>query len=282
MKEYNFNKLNEITTPDSWIEKALAIPEAEEKRKPAIAARRIRYMALAASFVLVGALAVILFTNRVTEPPVIAKPTTVQSATEATAPTAVSPTAATSPTEKPTAKATQAPSAPTQSAEQSPTASHNASIHPAVKPTAAPTAAPTQPATAKPTPAPTQPPTSTPIAPTEPPTAAPAEHLPDKPVDLAAVGYDGVIIEKISVDDIVADGAVYCRIRTRDGEVLGDGDPYSEEHLARRIDRDGTVTVYYVPSDCVALPYAGDYVFEFYDETGTILYSGSEYLMPGY
>ena len=126
--------------------------------------------------------------------------------------------------------------------------------------------------------APTQPPAPT-QAPTQPPTVAPTEAPIDKLPDLAPVGYDGIIIEDISADELGDDSIICCRIYTQDGEPVGDGDSYSEEHLARRIDRGEEVTVYYIPCDYVVLPYNGVYRYEFYDETGRILCTGSEYLM---
>ena len=252
---------------------------AKGKAKPKI--RYYRQLAAAAVFVIVGAIAVILFMNRGAQPPVISAPTASQTATEYTVATAVQPTVPTaSPTAAPTEKATQKPTAaPTQRSTQS---GSNAT-QPVDQSSPAPAQQPSEAQPTQPAVAPTQAATTPPIAPTQKPTAAPTEPptetRPDKNDDLAAVGYDGVIIEKISAEDIGGDGLIYCRIFTEDGDLVGDGDPYSAERCAYSYERDGVVTIYYIPCDCIAMPYDGVYRFEFYDETGKILFSGEEYLI---
>ena len=272
MKKYNFNTINNLTTPEGWIEKALEIPQLEEKRRSEVRRRSVRYASLAASIVLVGALAVILFMNKGNQPPVVTAPMTSETVSYDFE------------------RSTQAPTHPaTVAATAAPTVAAAAAAQPTVA--AARATAPTQPGTQNavfsPEPSdisyePTQPVIELDIstqAPTQPPKVAPTEAPKDKLPDLAAVGYDGIIIEDISADELGDDSLICCRIYTRDGEPVGDGDSYSDEHLARRIDRGEEVTVYYIPCDYVVLPYNGVYRYEFYDETGRILCTGSEYLM---
>nr|WP_316625291.1 hypothetical protein [uncultured Ruminococcus sp.] len=281
MKKYNFNTINNLTTPEGWIEKALEIPQLEEKRRSEVRRRSVRYASLAASIVLVGALAVILFMNKGNQPPVVTAPMTSETVSydferstqapthPATVAATAAPTVAAATAAQPTVAAARA-TAPTQPGTQGAAAPAPLDIYdeptqPVIEPDIS-TQAPTQP------PAPTQ-------APTQPPKDAPTEAPKDKLPDLAAVGYDGIIIEDISADELGDDSLICCRIYTRDGEPVGDGDSYSDEHLARRIDRGEEVTVYYIPCDYVVLPYNGVYRYEFYDETGRILCTGSEYLM---
>ena len=281
MKKYNFNTINNLTTPEGWIEKALEIPQLEEKRRSEVRRRSVRYASLAASIVLVGALAVILFMNKGNQPPVVTAPITSETVSydferstqapthPATVAATAAPTVAAATAAQPTVAAARA-IAPTQPGTQGAAAPAPLDIYdeptqPVIEPDIS-TQAPTQP------PAPTQ-------APTQPPKDAPTEAPKDKLPDLAAVGYDGIIIEDISADELGDDSIICCRIYTRDGEPVGDGDSYSDEHLARRIDRGEEVTVYYIPCDYVVLPYNGVYRYEFYDETGRILCTGSEYLM---
>ena len=272
MKKYNFNTINNLTTPEGWIEKALEIPQLEEKRRSEVRRRSVRYASLAASIVLVGALAVILFMNKGNQPPVVTAPMTSETVSYDFE------------------RSTQAPTHPaTVAATAAPTVAAATAAQPTVA--AARATAPTQPGTQNavfsPEPSdisyePTQPVIELDIstqAPTQPPKDAPTEAPKDKLPDLAAVGYDGIIIEDISADELGDDSIICCRIYTRDGEPVGDGDSYSDEHLARRIDRGEEVTVYYIPCDYVVLPYNGVYRYEFYDETGRILCTGSEYLM---
>ncbi len=281
MKKYNFNTINNLTTPEGWIEKALEIPQLEEKRRSEVRRRSVRYASLAASIVLVGALAVILFMNKGNQPPVVTAPMTSETVSydferstqapthPATVAATAAPTVAAATAAQPTVAAARA-TAPTQPGTQgaeapAPLDIYDEPTQPLIEPDIS-TQAPTQP------PAPTQ-------APTQPPKVAPTEAPIDKLPDLAAVGYDGIIIEDISADELGDDSLICCRIYTRDGEAVGDGDSYSDEHLARRIDRGEEVTVYYIPCDYVVLPYNGVYRYEFYDETGRILCTGSEYLM---
>ena len=282
MKKYNFNTINNLTTPEGWIEKALEIPQLEEKRRSEVRRRSVRYASLAASIVLVGALAVILFMNKGNQPPVVTAPMTSETVSydferstqapthPATVAATAAPTVAAATAAQPTvaaARATEPTQPGTQNAVFSPEPSDISyePTQPVIEPDIS-------------TQAPTQPPAPTP-APTQPPKDAPTEAPKDKLPDLAAVGYDGIIIEDISADELGDDSLICCRIYTKDGEPVGDGDSYSDEHLARRIDRGEEVTVYYIPCDYVVLPYNGVYRYEFYDETGRILCTGSEYLM---
>lgn len=274
MKKYNFNTINNLTTPEGWIEKALEIPQLEEKRRSEVRRRSVRYASLAASIVLVGALAVILFMNKGSQPPVVTAPMTSETVSydferSTQAPTHTATVAATAaPTVAATAARATAPTQPgTQNAVSSPEPSdiYDEPAQPVIEPEIS-TQAPTQP------PAPTQ-------APTQPPKDAPTEEPEKNSPDLAPVGYDGIIIEKVPKDDIPDDSLICCRIYSEDGEILGDGDPYSEQHHARWYEVDGVVTMYYVP-DGIDLPHTGVYRYEFYDAAGNTLSSGDEMLAP--
>ena len=281
MKKYNFNTINNLTTPEGWIEKALEIPQLEEKRRSEVRRRSVRYASLAASIVLVGALAVILFMNKGNQPPVVTAPMTSETVSydferstqapthPATVAATAAPTVAAATAAQPTVAAARA-TAPTQPGTQNavfspePSDIYDEPTQPVIVPEIS-TQAPTQP------PAPTQ-------APTQPTKVAPTEELEKKSPDLAPVGYDGIIIEKVPKDDIPDDSLICCRIYSEDGEILGDGDPYSEQHHARWYDVDGIVTMYYVP-DGIDLPNTGVYRYEFYDAAGNTLSAGDELLM---
>ncbi len=93
MKEFNFNTIKNLPVPEQWIENALAIPETEEQ-KPAVVPlsnvhceesaepmtrqsqpfwRKPRFIALAASMVLVTALSISLFLSMGSKPPIAVK-----------------------------------------------------------------------------------------------------------------------------------------------------------------------------------------------------------------
>lgn len=75
MKEFNFNTLRDLPVPEQWIENALAIPETEEQKPAAVPFWRMpRYIAMAATLVLVSALSIALFLSMGSKPPVAVKP----------------------------------------------------------------------------------------------------------------------------------------------------------------------------------------------------------------
>lgn len=82
MKEFNFNTLQNLPVPGQWIENALAIPETEEQRPAAVPFwRKPRFIAMAATLVLVSALSIALFLT-MGKPPVAVKSGSPSAATE--------------------------------------------------------------------------------------------------------------------------------------------------------------------------------------------------------
>ena len=199
MKKLNFNSIQSLQTPDSWIENALAIPEKESK-KPAFITRP-RIIAAAASIVLVTAVSVALFLTMGNNSPVEIKPSydgDVQPPTSYTGdiyPTAASEsgqqnTAPTSPTEDKAEQIRRAiesvinPTAQTQSGDHAnPTTPSGSQSSANAQPSSqAPTTKPTQKATVKPTEKATQAATEiTIITPTTKPTQAPTQKPTRKP-----------------------------------------------------------------------------------------------------
>lgn len=83
MKKANFNTLRDLPVPESWIENALAIPEAEEQKPAGVPFwRRPRVIAMAASLVLVCGLSLALFLTMGNKPPVAVKSGSKTSSTE--------------------------------------------------------------------------------------------------------------------------------------------------------------------------------------------------------
>ena len=275
MKNINFHSLKNTPVPEELKQSVIAVPERSGTKRKVYPGRMIRFAVAAAFLAVITAVSVPLFMN-IANAPIPVMPAATEGAQapsghteKPSQPTATEPADPTRPpsAEKATAKPTAVPTQPgTQNAVSSPEPS-DISYEP-TQPVVVPeisTQAPTQP------PAPTQ-------APTQPPKVAPTEELEKKSPDLAPVGYDGIIIEKVPKDDIPDDSLICCRIYSEDGEILGDGDPYSEQHHARWYDVDGIVTMYYVP-DGIDLPNTGVYRYEFYDAAGNTLSSGDELLM---
>ena len=275
MKNINFHSLKNTPVPEELKQSVIAVPERSGTKRKVYPGRMIRFAVAAAFLAVITAVSVPLFMN-IGNAPIPVMPAATEGAQapsghteKPSQPTATEPADPTRPpsAEKATAKPTAVPTQPgTQNAVSSPEPS-DISYEP-TQPVVVPeisTQAPTQP------PAPTQ-------APTQPPKVAPTEELEKKSPDLAPVGYDGIIIEKVPKDDIPDDSLICCRIYSEDGEILGDGDPYSEQHHARWYEVDGVVTMYYVP-DGIDLPHTGVYRYEFYDAAGNTLSSGDELLM---
>lgn len=83
MKEFNFNTLRDLPVPESWIENAFAIPENADREPASIPFwRKPRFIATAASLLLVTALSVGLFLSMGGKTPVPVKPDAKPSATE--------------------------------------------------------------------------------------------------------------------------------------------------------------------------------------------------------
>ena len=275
MKNINFHSLKNTPVPEELKKSVIAVPERSGTKRKVYPGRMIRFAVAAAFLAVITAVSVPLFMN-IGNAPIPVMPAATEGAQapsghteKPSQPTATEPADPTRPpsAEKATAKPTAVPTQPgTQNAVSSPEPSDISyePTQPLIEPDIS-TLAPTQP------PAPTQ-------APTQPPKDAPTEELEKKSPDLAPVGYDGIIIEKVPKDDIPDDSLICCRIYSEDGEILGDGDPYSEQHHARWYEVDGVVTMYYVP-DGIDLPHTGVYRYEFYDAAGNTLSSGDELLM---
>lgn len=311
MKEFNFNTIKNLPVPEQWIENALAIPETEEK-KPAVVPfwRKPRFIALAASLVLVTALSISLFLSMGSKPPIAvksdSKPDSTQIvwstdeygatvATEVVVIPRVGNQNGAHPTEKPSASSQSvenalgggdrttptAPSGQNGASSQSGRTPQSPSAAPQ-DPTAAPSPVTPDP-TAAPRPIETDPPHEPETAPpVELPTTAPWERPPDEPTEPPV--YHATITSSIfkptyglGEKDTIP---VYCKILSTDKSVLyGDPDLYSEQHRAIITENNpGTLKFAYTPADLGILPADGKYYCEFYDENGRRLRYGTMYL----
>lgn len=330
MKEFNFNTIKNLPVPEQWIENALAIPETEEQ-KPAVVPlsnahceesaepmtrqsqpfwRKPRFIALAASLVLVTALSISLFLSMGSKPPIAVKSDSKPDSTQivwstdeygATVATEVvvipgdGDQNGTAPTEKRSAIeqffenvfGTDDRTTPTTPSGQNGASSQNGrtpqSPSPAPQdPTAAPSPVTPDPTTA-PRPIETDPPHEPETAPPEePPTTAPWERPPDEPTEPPV--YHATITSSIfkptyglGEKDTIP---VYCKILSTDKSVLyGDPDLYSEQHRAIITENNpGTLKFAYTPADLGILPADGKYYCEFYDENGRRLRYVTMYL----
>ncbi len=283
MKEFNFNTIKNLPIPEQWIENALAIPEAEEQ-KPAVVPfwRKPRFIALAASLVLVTALSISLFLSMGSKPPIAVKSDSKPDSTQIVWSTdEYGATVATEVVSVPDdgnqngAHPSEEPSASSQSVENalggdrtSPTALSGQGGSESASPTTpgdqrgsatrhggtsqSPTAAPQKPtaSTSPVTPDPTAAPTlietashETEVAPpVELPTTAPWEPIWDDPTEPPGTSY---ITASIPWDVHPGrDHNVFCRLETYDGEIIGEGGLFDGNRLMLFLGTDRQKNIY--------------------------------------
>ena len=298
MKNFNFNSLQNLPTPESWIENALNIP-AKEEQKPAVIPfwRKPRVIAAAASLILVSALSVALFLS-MNNAPVPVKPNSKQASTEIVWSTdANGETVATEivivPDTADQQNATQAsaspsrlspdrdpgdPTAPTSSAEsgrRSPTESgkpSQATEKPVPTDPSAYPAAPTVPPTELEEPDPSEPAW-------EPPTAAPwiPPTEPEEPPTEVVWEITDHIDVYLYNDRIPQDGKIYCKfVSLNTGKVYGDFGDFDDERLMTCLHTGTTESYYYYDCrDHFKVPSffnADECIYSIYDSDGNILY----------
>ncbi len=317
MREFNFDKLKNLEIPDSWVDGALNVPSKREK-SPIVFVSFTRSFASVAMLVLVCSLSLLLFflADDNATPQIDQKVPTSETLVKSTE--SYDTNDSTENTEKELStpfrrvkdfiynlfvKPNQKPSSPTEKDKEtlgsvqpskpseetrneevsSSTTLPSTSIETQsvatepqepthqVKPTQAPTIEPTEKPDVKPTEVPTQPPTQKPTQkPTQEPTTG-VENFPDEPF---------IIISSYPVSGWNSTTeVVYCRLYDASGNLVGDSDLYSSQHLAK-IDSQDSKRVYvsYDPQARGLMIPVGEYSFCFYNLLGTVLVQGYIYI----
>ncbi len=317
MREFNFDKLKNLEIPDSWVDGALHVPPKSEK-SPVVFVNFTRSFAAVAMLVLVCSLSLLLFflTDDNATPQIDKKVPTSETLVISTESSDTHNSTENTEKEPSTPfdrvkdfihnlfiKPTQKPSLPTEKdketlglvqpskpseetkneEESSSTTLPSTSLETQsvatepqepthqVNPTQAPTIEPTEKPDVRPTVVPTQPPTQKPTQkPTQEPTMG-VDNFPDEPF---------VIISSYPVSGWNSTTeVVYCRLYDASGNLVGDSDLYSSQHLAK-IDSQDSKRVY-VSYDLQArglmIP-VGEYSFCFYNLLGTVLVQGYIYI----
>ena len=278
MRMVNFNTINNLKTPEHWLDKALAVPESQKKNKADKSPAWQWAITAAACCVAVAAVSIMLWMHSVNRQPIniiltvpeITSPPTLFA--QETAPAAFQPTA-------PTVPVASDPEAPTglivniATSPDTPLSTESIQLPDSEQPTLdAPFSdAPTEPtfeATEKMTAPAAEPVTEQAYEHTEPPTQQATEPV----IEYVDTLYRGLYVPP--------DWVVYCRITDLSGTVLyGDEDLYSEQHLCRMIERIQYQTYYtYSPKEHGILPESGCYLCVFYDEMGAVLLTETVYL----
>lgn len=294
MKKVNFNSIDNLEIPDSWVDKAIVNAKAP---KPVSVIKKQNILAFVASVVLVCAISVTLFflTNKnahvayidVSDSDVSIKnydnfaqeetklsnlPTEKEESETSSYVTennsrdnkpaqhsTITPTKKPSPTNKPTSdNKTQVTEKPAPSHQPTPESSQ--------MPTVA------EQTTNNETQKPTVPETEAPQKPSQPP--GPTESPATEPLDLYGI-YIGADIYKHLAP---ADGKVYCKVYDENGVLLGDPDLFSDEHIAELI-----YTLYYsvryYPYRHPLINETGYYTFVFYNSNSEVLKQKTSYLI---
>ena len=317
MKKANFDTLQNLPVPESWIENALAVPEREEQQAAAVPFwRRSRVIAAAASIVLVGALSILMVQLFGSVPPAVTKSyaTEIVWATdengETTASEVVIAEGGDQPADPPRTDGTvggeaiaptgphssESGTSPTESGRKDPTAKTSPTDGTKTDPSAVPstepaavstqtpqyaTSAPTESASPRPTEAPR--PTELPwVAPTEPaiqpPTVTP--WFPDDPTEPPSYPRTITVYLNKRFSGLTASSTVYVSVYDSSGSRLGDDDPYAAQHIAVTNESGSFIAVSYTPGDLGLLPASGSYRYEVYDDRDRTLSTGTAKLSP--
>ncbi len=283
MNKFNFNSIDNLEIPDSWADKAIEIAKTP---KVVPIAKRMKFLAFAASLVLVCGISVAMFfiANENAIPKVLKS-----HPTEVTFYNETSTNQSTDETDK------------KQTGTENPTDSNldnTQTIEPAEKVTTSPTqnkkpsVDSTKPhSTQKPTVpqqtdsddtsdfVPTEKTTESIIVPTVPqdePTT-PVIILPSKPpredVDPKDIYVNVTVYKHLVLDD----KKIYCKVYDENGVLLGDPDAFSDEHLTE-LTFYSYYTAYYYPYRYSLISKSGDYTFVFYNSNGEVAREVTKYL----
>ena len=261
MKKVNFQSLKSITAPDEWMEKALSVPEIHSRREAAQVFTLKRIVTVAACFVLVCVMSipVYMFSRVRVEIPAVPTIQTEHSTGEHSGentswdnnfPVLVDPTEkatlTTSRSEGQTDPTEQ--TASSQNTLPTDTSEHPTSTERNTNPTEHATIPPTKP---------TQ-----------------TEESTGGWTSVTSVSCSGIFLQdSMSVDGVEI---VYCRLYDRFGNLVGDPNIYSSEHIAEETPLpNGYTLVFYDPTEKGVEMYKGTYRFYFYLGDGSVVFEGS-------
>lgn len=271
--EYDFSK--HVKVPDEWIERALAVPKTHQA-KPRVFLFSSRRLITAASIMMVLTLSISLYFyfRNINTPVAVAPPPVTD-----TAPTEAGdvPVASES-THEPFVSSSPSAHDPTEP----PTTAETTPKDPIVSSQGSPTYLPTDPESVSPSPNPTSKPIVTPTEePHTRPDSAPIEDSDSAPTDGSespAIG-DFVIVHTVERDPSEGYSAdvqetVYCSIYDSLGNLIGDSDLFSGEHIAQimRVNNEPCyVFTQERPGYAAASAY---YTYVFYNRNGLTLATG--------
>lgn len=261
MKKVNFQSLKSITAPDEWMEKALSVPEIHSRRETAQVFTLKRMVTVAACFVLVCVMSipVYMFSRVRVEIPVAPTIQTENSTREHSSENTSGDNSfpvLVDPTEKATLTTTRS-EGQTDPTEQT-----------ASSPNILPTDTSEQPASTQRNTTPTESSTIPQTKPTR------TEESTGGWASVTSVSCSGVFLKDgMSVDGVEI---VYCRLYDRFGNLVGDPNLYSPQHIAEETFlSNGYTLAFYDPTEKGVEMHKGTYSFYFYLEDGSVVFEGS-------
>lgn len=315
MKEINFNTLRDLPVPEKWIKNALAIPETKEQKAVVVPFwRKPRFIAMAASLVLVSALSLALFLSMGSKTHVAVKSGSKDAATEIIWSTDENgATVAAEIVVVPKDDDRQNSTDPTEAKSgiarfferlfgtesNIPTTNDSTTARGRRNPTTKPDPTESGKPAVKPTenrePDPVVPPIPTELSyppATEEPTESPYEEptaepwVPDDPSEpswedptTSPWAMESSIYVFLTTDEVPQDGLVYCKFISRcSGKIYGDYGDFDDERLMTWVRKTDQYSYYYY--DCRAhfqVPFtfeADDCIYYVYDSEGNILRTG--------
>lgn len=296
MNDKNFDSLKNLKAPESWIENAINIPNAQEKPKPVFFLRYSRSLASVACLVLVCIITLIIALDRdenvLTIEPSYETVTTdatvnneTQNFTDATESIA-------SENEKPTTNSNREnggapfegtidndssankPTSPSQNPDSEPSSSGGSSSieptqAPVIKPTNLPTVKPTKPSTEKPPTKPTDDPQE-PVLPGDP--GDPGEPPTDGEGVSPGIPDSNVFYTSFSTRYLDSSMQIYCSVQDPDGNLVVNYD----QATVYNTDKYLAYVSYTLPS--YAITKSGTYYCNFYTAYGEYICSSSIYV----
>ncbi len=292
MKDKNFSSLKNITTPESWIENAKAIPNAPVKAEKKVFFTLPKILTAAACILLVCAVSVPLYVFTQNGASIAVVPTDATTEVSFTTSTQCTTSKKTEPTLKTDASTETKAEESTSQAMTLETEPEEKPIRPGGvewKPQGSKPPVPVVPPTAS-----TEPKETFPIPETEPSHDIPVE--PDTPdwtaVEETTGSGDSPVTSGVTCngsfypDFMFPDSSdnvgeylnlpqYYCRMYDSNGKLIGDSNMYSSQHkVTSAYYYNGRIYTYYNPESAGISLKNGNYYFEIYNSRGTVLYNG--------
>ncbi len=272
MKKLNFNNIKNLNVPENWVDNALNIPESYAEKKHINFIKLSRIITVAACVVIIGTISLTLFFTKNNNMLVGVKNTnsteTIFTTTENGTYNSYTENKTTTTSALSTVKSYESAEFPTQSSSNNNNATYG--TEPPELATDTPLN-PTEPQTDYNEPETTRAQNTSPTYTQQTPTSTTQSDWTDS--TYVCIGHYSLGMTVSSVFK------AYCKIYDEQGNLLGDSNLYSSEHIATTKETtDDYIQLYYEPTKAGLKLSAGKYSYHFYDEYGIELYKDYLYV----